>query len=117
MTTKRGRGRPTIPKATAGDAESIIKKVEYEFDRFDARLANELPELLDAYFKLALNAEKENTKKAVMEKLIERAEKKIEKDAIYIAQSEEDQKEKPEAKATGTTGQVYSLIQTNFEEK
>ena len=31
--------------------------------------------------------------------------------------SEEDQKEKPEAKATGTTGQVYSLIQTNYEEK
>lgn len=109
------RGRPTIPKATAGDAESIIRKVEYEFDRFDASLANELPKLLEAYFELAFKAEKENTKKAVMEKLIERAEKKIEQES-----STKPETEKPvetQAKANGTTGEVISLISTNYDDE
>jgi hypothetical protein len=76
MASKRGKGRPE--NARAGDLESIVNKATWEFDKWDAKIANELPKLLDAYYKLAFTAEKENTRKSVLEELIKRAEKTIE---------------------------------------
>jgi hypothetical protein len=76
MASKRGKGRPE--NARAGDLESIVTKATWEFDKFDSKIANALPSLLSAYYDLAFTAEKENTRKAVLEELIKRAEKTIE---------------------------------------
>lgn len=102
VNNKRSRGRPK--GAIAGDQQSILDKIEFELEKFDVRMANELGQLLDAYYKLAFTAEKENTKKAVLEKLIERAQKKVESDVNNESYDSSESKETP-------TQQMGSLIQ------
>ena len=49
-----------------------------------------------------------------MEKLIERAEKKIEQESSIKPETEKPAES--QAKANGTTGEVISLISTNYDE-
>lgn len=111
MTTKRSRGRPK--GAISGDAQSILDKIEFEVEKFDVKLANELGQLLDAYYQLAFTAEKENTKKAVLEKLIERAQSKIDKRDDVSGKQEDlsPQKETPSKQES------ISLIAVDFTPK
>ncbi|CAM0112572.1 hypothetical protein VPH5P1C_0267 [Vibrio phage 5P1c] len=105
MTSKKRRGAP--PKAKVGDAKSIIEKVKMEFDKFDAQVANSLPELLAAYYDLGVNPKNgETTRRTVLKELIERAEGKLE---------EEEKEVKGEAEETEEieTSEV-SLISVNF---
>ncbi len=110
MTTKRSRGRPK--GAMAGDKQSILDKIEFEVEKFDVKLANELGQLLDAYYQLALSAEKENTRKGVLENLIKRAQDKIDADNS----AEEGTQDTPVATKSSPEESI-SLIAYDFGKK
>ncbi len=77
MSIKKKAGPPK--KAKFGDANSIREKVKREFDKFDTMLANNLPELLEAYYNLGMDGKSgETTRRTVIKELIDRSESKLE---------------------------------------
>lgn len=75
VTAKRGRGRPK--RAKVGDMESIQAVIQESLEKFDVRLANDLDNLLTAYYKLGTEAESETTRRTVLKELIDHARNKL----------------------------------------
>lgn len=90
--TKKKAGPPK--KAKFGDADSIREKVQREFEKFDIKLANSLPELLEAYYNLGMDGKSgETTRRTVIKELIDRSESKLEEVAANTEQVVEEEEE------------------------
>ena len=100
---KRGRGRPK--KAKIGDMNSIQDVIKESLDKFDVRLANELDDLLTAYYKLGTEAESETTRRTVLKELIDHARNKLAE-----GNSSEQSVSSPEGEKEETFAPLISLV-------
>ena len=81
---KSSAGRPK--SAVANNPQSILDKANWELCKFDAKVANNMGKILDAYYKMAFSpALKENTRLTVLKDLI-----KMQKENIAAMEEVED---------------------------
>ena len=109
--SSKPRGRPV--SAIAGDFATVVEKSNWELDKFNAKVANNMGKILEEYYNLAFTAEKENTRLMVLKDLI-----KMQKDLVEVVEATEDlEKKMDKDDDDDSTLDMGNIISLDFEEK
>tara|TARA_Y100000588_G_scaffold244854_1_gene259149 strand:- start:80420 stop:80782 length:363 start_codon:yes stop_codon:yes gene_type:complete len=117
------RGAPSKEEAIKNRKGRLEKKLVEEVLKANELMLDNYGKCVEVLVKAAtgemkdISATNQISSAKFIKQMVDDLLKQDDQEEIKSSQSEEDQKEKPEAKATGTTGQVYSLIQPLNEEK
>ena len=110
--SSKPRGRPA--SAIAGDFATVVEKSNWELDKFNAKVANNMGKILEEYYQMAFDDKlKENTRLTVLKDLI-----KMQKELVGVVEATEDlEKKMDKDDDDDSTLDMGNIISLDFEEK